>query len=250
MSKINTYYPTVDQDPNEYILVRNSSEQLRDNFVMKELYNSRTGLSEHPLSVQVIDCLQAIRDYFGVPIRINSTYRNYIPLDGVDPANISPHMMGQAIDFSFIGDSQEVEALYLLIRDDFNQKGELFNILWDIGCRGFGSYDSFVHIDTTQSELYEPFRKKRRTSYQGALYARWNKMKVLRYKEVSDKPANPVTEAVDIVRGVVNGYVAEVMDGEDRGDDVNMKNGVILGAIIIVTLLLMGLPFLLYRFST
>lgn len=248
MPEIKTYYQVVEEDPNDYIMVTNSPEEVTPNFLQRELFNPKVGLSKHPLSIQVIECLQAVRDFTGIPIRVNSTYRNYIPMDGVSPASISPHMMAQAIDFSFIGAKEEVELLYVQIREDFDQKGILFQLLWDLGCRGFGSYDTFIHIDTTVSELYEPFRKKRTTSYQGNLYARWNKMKVLRYR-TSDTAleGNPISNAVDMVRGVVGGYAAEVMDAEDRGEDVNMENGLILGGIIAVIVFLFAVPFLFFK---
>ena len=248
MAKVDTYYPVVDNDPNDFITIRNSDELIRPNFKMSELYNSKVGQQEHPLSEQVIDAVQAIRDYTDMPIRITSTYRNYIPTDGVSPASISPHMMAQAIDFQFVGDAQEVENLYLQIRDDFDDKGELFQILWNIGVRGFGSYDTFIHIDTVQSELYEPFRAKRTTSYNGQLYARWNKMKVLRNMSADDLlSGNVLVNAYNTLSGVIEGTVEELNNAEDRGKDFDWRSMSIIAAFIIAILSLISFPFFLNK---
>jgi hypothetical protein len=247
---VQTYYQVSEEDSNDYIIVSDSPEQVAVNFKMSELYNSKTGLSQHPMGVRAIDCLQAVRNYFGVPIRVNSTYRNYIPVDGVSPASISPHMLAQAVDFSFIADREKANNLYIEIREDFDNKGELFHILWDLGCRGFGSYDTFIHLDTTISELYEPFRNKRTSKYMDSLYARWNKMKLLRYKTSTNEdspPTNVVEDAVNTVKGVIEGYTEELLNPEDRGRDVTMKNSSILISIVVVVIVLFLLPFFVFK---
>lgn len=218
---------------------------------MGELYNSRTGLEEHPLALDAVRCVQLVRSFTRVPIRINSTYRNYIPTDGIKPASTSPHMLGQAIDFSFLTSEEEAESLYVAIRDDFDRKGPLFQALWEEGCRGFGSYDTFIHLDTVRSELYEPFRAKRGATYQGALYARWNNMKTLLYRKAdieiapsgelqeTGKADHPVVAEVKHIAGTVSGMISEIFHNEDQGRDFNLLHAAYLAIVII--LLLLGL---------
>lgn len=252
--KPHTHYQVIEADPNEYIFVENSSNLVTANFTQAELYNPKTGLDTHPIAVAVIDALQTIRDYFGFPIRVNSTYRNYIPTDGVGAASTSPHMLAQAIDFSFLTDQQIEDDLYMSIRDDFDQKGELFQILWDKGVRGFGSYDTFIHIDVVVSELYPPFKAKRTSQFQGQRYARWNKMKTLRYKsptirytgkEMESAPVtNSIQETIQEGLGVISGYASELLDAEDRGKDFTQRSGFYLSSIILG-----GLLFVFFVFS-
>ena len=163
-------------------------------------------------------------------------------------------MLAQAIDLRFAVDEKTAQNLYMHVRDDFDKKGALFHLLWDKGCRGFGSYDTFLHLDTTKAELYSPFKAKRTTSYRGQRFARWNKMKNLRYRrpimnfvpnemgqmEVREnqQDANILTEALNTASGVIRGYLAEIMDAEDRGLDMDFSNGLNLILAIIGILIL------------
>jgi len=245
MAEIKTYYPLADNDPNDYLIVSNSDAAVTENFIQKELFNPKANMNKHPLSVQVVECVQAVRDFTGTPIRINSAYRNYVPIGG---ASVSSHMLGQAIDFSFIAKKEEREALYISIRHDFENKGPLFEILWDLGCRGFGLYDSFIHLDTTVSELYPDFRKKRTKKHLSQRFAIWNKMKLLRNRPVTNTLAiNPVISIIETATGVVEGFIEEVMESEDRGADINAWNGGVFLTIIGGTVALMLLPFLLIK---
>lgn len=255
--KPNTHYPVISTDPNKYLIIRPSSTRVTDNFTMAELYNPRTGLEEHPLSLDTVECMQLIRSATGVPIRPTSTYRNYIPTDGINPATISPHMLGQGIDFSFLGSREENESLYVAIREDFDRKGPLFQALWAHGCRGFGSYDTFIHLDTVRPELYAPFRAKRTTTYQGEHYARWNNMKTLLYRKADRviTPAgewqaisaeeHPVVAEVKNVVGTVTGTVKELFDNEDQGKDLQVLHLVYLtiAALLSMALLIGGYQF-------
>lgn len=256
--KPKTHYQVREEDPNRYIMVSRSTGFVTDNFTMLELYNPKVGLKEHPLSMDVVDCLQLIRSFTGVPIRVNSTYRNYIPTDGVNPATTSPHMLAQAIDFSFMASKENSEKLYVAIREDFDRKGPLFQLLWEAGCRGFGSYDTFIHIDTVRSELYAPFKGKRGTYYRGEMYARWNNMKSLLYRKAdvvltpagelqpsTESKDNPVVEEVKSVVGTVIGVMKEIFDNEDQGKDFNALHLVylLLAACVVMALAWFGFSF-------
>lgn len=249
-------------DPNVYIDIYDDKEQITDNFQSWEFFNRKVNLPHHLLSRQAIDAVQLIRTWFGVKIRITSTYRTYIPSGG---ATYSPHMLAQAIDWQFIIDDNftkaQAENLYLIIREDFKNKGPLFQELWKIGVRGFGSYDTFVHIDTVVPELYPKFKAKRGTTYLGRHYARWDKMKELKYlypkPELMDVVAaipdqeiivNPTattqpsmtesaTDYTKRVAGSIVGYLGSWQNREDFGQDYTTSN--VAKAIIPLLLMLL-----------
>lgn len=251
---IKTHYPVRADDPNQFRMISDSDEAVTTNFTSKELYNPKAGLPEHPLALQVVYAVQIVRDYYGFAIRVNSTYRNYIPKDGVAPATISPHMMAMAIDFSFLVDKQTAQDLYMSMRDDFNNKGELFQLLWSAGVRGFGIYDTFVHIDVVVPELYPVFLKKRGTKYNGLHYAYWNKMKILRYKSPSKSYGRAgqyveVEQSIEVIQtaeeaaGAVMGYVSEFFEAEDRGQDFTQGSMLYLVSTLLTILILIIVPF-------
>lgn len=197
---IKTYLPLHPNDSNEYTIIGRDATQVTASFSAQELFNPKTGLSEHPISLTIVRVAQAIRDYFGIPVRIENpanpigrTYRNY-PSSGANP---SGHHLAQAIDLSFLVEKKIANELYLLCRDDFDKKGPLFQRLWDLGCRGFGSYDTFIHIDSVIPELYEGFAK-RRSKHRGLRYGRWNNMKALKYLSPTAYGLLPENSVIEI----------------------------------------------------
>ena len=261
---IKTHYPVSNQDQQQYLIVKDTNEQLTKNFQMYELFNPKAGLNEHPISEVVVACLQAIRDFYNEPIIVTSTYRNYIPVGGISPATVSPHMLGQAIDFSFSVDSGYADNIYTHFRDDVMHQGQLFNMLWQIGARGFGSYDNFIHIDTVKSELYEPFRNKRSKFYQGEIYAHWNKMKRLLYRKTSfvmmATESGELVSNLDVydqdqgqyelfltgLAGSVAGAFSEFWEVEDRGYDFDFWNVAYLVAALFILIMVL---FIMYEIA-
>lgn len=252
--KPTTHIPLHEQDPNTFIMVSQREGQVTENFSYNELHNPKTGLAAHPLSRQVVDAMQLIRTVAGVAMNANSTYRNYIPNNGVNPASKSPHMLACAFDSSFLSDTQTNQALYVAIREDFDKKGPLFQHLWAMGVRGFGSYDTFIHLDTVRSELYGDFRSKRRSVYQGKFYARWNNMKELYYQKATmkfvdqdgqlalvpiDTPQEvAIVRSVKKVAGVIKGTLNELFDNEDQGKDFTYRQGIWMTGAAIALLVI------------
>lgn len=224
MSNLQTYIPQAENETTGYAMVSNSSQMLRENFTIGEFYNPKTGLPSHPLAVNVIDAVQYLRTKFGKPIRITSTYRNYIPTGPgvVGAATHSPHMLAQGIDFQFIGAKSEVNPIYIELRDDFDNKGSIFQELWDMGIRGFGSYDTFLHLDCVQSELYPVFAAKRGLRHEGKIYSRWNSMMTLR--DLTLNPTNILVDTVRVATGEIRGLFANIGNREDSGRDIRAKH--------------------------
>jgi uncharacterized protein YcbK (DUF882 family) len=86
---------------------------------------------------QVIEVLQRIRDYVGVPITIVSSYRSPAYNKKVGGARFSMHLQFKAIDFKVYGYN---DAEYKRLADTI-MSGEF----GEIG--GVGVYSSFIHVD-------------------------------------------------------------------------------------------------------
>lgn len=251
--KPNTHIPLHNADRNTFLEVFPSSEKVSANFSYSEVYNSKVNQSSHPISKQVIACAQFLRDYFGLPMTITSSYRTYVPAGG---ASYSPHMMAVALDLQFtksLVSQQKRDELFTIIRDDFARKGDIFQGLWERGCRGFGIYDTFIHIDTAHIELYPKMRSKRGTKYQGENFATWNKMQRLRRipAPVADSSAtlpglpdsgiidsipadNAIGKAVLEGIGTVEGMVEEIFNDEDRLQGVSFQGVAKMATIVLV----------------
>lgn len=249
MATFNTKIPLSPDDPNEMMLVhRGETGSITENFTEDELFNPKNGLDAHPLSMDTVRAVQHVRSYFGLPIRVTSTYRNYVPSGSgvVNAAQRSPHMLAQAIDFQFI-DTEKRPDLQVAIREDFASKGELWQQLWAMGVRGFGVYDSFIHLDTVKSELYADFRSKRTNTHEGQQYAYWNSMKELRYVSAT---GNKFIRQLKEQFGTVVGMGAELANGEDRGTDIEFKHILrIVGMLTVGSSLIIGFFWLKRKFA-
>lgn len=237
LSKMTTHIPQAIGDPNALLSIRKESTELvTPNFQQRELFNPKVGGTEHPLSRQVVVAVQVVRDYFGVPIGINSTYRNYVPTGAgvVDAASKSPHMLAQAVDFRFMADEDQADNIHIAIRDDFASKGPLFRQLWAVGARGFGVYDTFIHLDTVRAGLYPAFAAKRTALHEGEPFAYWNKMKWLRNRKLDDGLLSSIVKGQ---AGMVAGFLSEAADDEDRGADVTLGHVTNLLALILLPVL-------------
>lgn len=80
------------------------------------------------------DKLQSLRTEWGKPLTLNSAYRDPIYNTSINGAKLSKHMLGQAFDIS-------VRSWLKIDKQEFKE------LAWRHGFRGFGGYDSFIHID-------------------------------------------------------------------------------------------------------
>jgi uncharacterized protein YcbK (DUF882 family) len=159
---------------------RNEAVKLGYNFTHAELHpNSNDKLTNQVdlpddllIDEQLVDILQTIRNYYGVPIEVNSTARTkryQQTLQG--GATNSQHVIDgegyfSALDFDFSGNLQNY-------RNDFHkqvtEKTEFFKLLLSMGLSGVGLYDSFIHIDAGER------RTVRSVQLDGFRYSFWDK---------------------------------------------------------------------------
>ncbi len=139
------------------IIHKGSNRQITVNFKESEFYSGSFNAPDtHCLDDNVIRAVQIIRDYFGVPVIIKSTYRTSSHNLSVGGSSKSQHLKGKAIDFTF-KDKKYLDLYYQQIVN----KWELYDLLKQSGVNGFGMYDNFMHIDTRQIPAFWDNSKKK-----------------------------------------------------------------------------------------
>lgn len=104
------------------------------------------GQKGHWLDVTAIEALQVVRDAYGVPIVILSTYRDSECNVLAGGASQSQHLVYNAIDWAFSGSGRHrAQQRY---KEDILARGSVFRSMLDHRVRGFGIYDRSNHIDT------------------------------------------------------------------------------------------------------
>ena len=114
--------------------------RLTTNFTQWE-FRSKDGA---PMPKDVLDnvrelaCnLQALRDFLGEPIRINSAYRSEAHNKAIGGVKTSQHILGKAADIKV--KDLETKDLYLII-ESLIEAGDMKE-------GGLGLYNTFVHYD-------------------------------------------------------------------------------------------------------
>lgn len=164
------------------IINKNSNTQTTKNFVEKEFYSkSFNAPASHYLNELLPSALQVIREYFGVPIKVTSTFRTLSHNTIIGASTRSQHLTGEALDFQFI---QNNEHLITLFNEQIETQGVLFQELRSFGINGFGIYDNFIHIDCRLNEEEPTGREYNNSSQHGGSFAFWNNSK----KKVYESP--------------------------------------------------------------
>ena len=99
------------------------------NFMPREL--ASRGGGSLVLSVNALDALQALRTIVGAPLIITSAYRDPIHNALVGGAPLSRHKKGDAFDILTTG----------------HDRSKLLQLAIGAGFRGFGFYQTFLHVD-------------------------------------------------------------------------------------------------------
>lgn len=102
----------------------------------------------HFLSLNTINGIQFIRSYYGVSIKLSSSYRDPNCNHIAGGSTLSQHMFRNALDWRFIGKGAYA-AQERYENDVINGNPKVLGALLSLGIRGFGSYPSNAnHIDS------------------------------------------------------------------------------------------------------
>lgn len=132
--------------------------QVTKNFNTQEVINaSRFTGTTFEIDNRLIPIAQYLRDRLGVPITINSAYRDEAGNKEVGGVKNSQHLHGNAFDLSGKG-------LVSFITHAFENKTSDWYHLVTLGVNGLGLYDTFVHFDVrdggfaywNKKKLYNP----------------------------------------------------------------------------------------------
>lgn len=126
-----TYSKRIEGD--EYFCINNK----KTNFKVKE-FACNDGSDEILIDSELVEKLQIIRSYFGVPVVVNSGYRTNAYNIKVGGVPNSQHTLGKAADISVRGKNPKT----------------VYNFAKKIGFTGVGLYKDFVHVDTRPTPSY------------------------------------------------------------------------------------------------
>lgn len=114
--------------------------KLSEHFNISEFHckGAKCGCGETLHDPALSQYLQQIRDHFGKPLVVTSGYRCKKHNEAVGGVSGSLHTKGQAADFVISG----IKPL------------EIAKFAEDLGIKGIGLYDDFVHIDTRSNRFY------------------------------------------------------------------------------------------------
>ena len=120
----------------------------------KEEFDCNDG-SEMPINiyhnmVKVANQLQALRDYIGKPIQVNSAYRSEEYNASIGGVKNSQHIMGRAADIVIKG-MTPIEVSKVI--EELIDKGDILQ-------GGIGIYSSFVHYDIRGNKARWDYSKK------------------------------------------------------------------------------------------
>jgi uncharacterized protein YcbK (DUF882 family) len=107
--------------------------QISKNFKMSEFECTHPDHRHTRIDEELLDKLQQLRDRLEVPLIINSAYRCPERNKQVDGAEYSQHLYGKAVDISLHTIPLQIE--------------EIKRIAKQIGFRGIGLYNTFIHLD-------------------------------------------------------------------------------------------------------
>lgn len=109
----------------------------KTNFQIKE-FACKDGSDTVKVDDELVEKLQCMRSYFGVPITINSGYRTPSHNRVVGGSQTSQHLLGKAADIVVKGVAPKKVGAFAK----------------SIGFTGVGIYKDFVHVDTRETRSY------------------------------------------------------------------------------------------------
>ena len=133
------------------ILTKGNKNKVSENFTENEFFSKSSDIGNtHYFDENLILAAQLLRTHFNTPMRVNSSYRTIKHNNSVGGAKSSQHLLGTAVDLSFINN----ENALLTVHQEILNKGALYDRLKQLGINGFGLYDTFVHLDTRRNNAF------------------------------------------------------------------------------------------------
>ena len=121
-----------------YSLRKDGNMQLSKNFTVRE-FRCKDGSDTIKICPETVTILQAVRNYFGKPVHINSAYRTPSHNAKVGGAKSSQHVVGTACDIRVDGVPSWAVAGFL--EANYSR-------------HGIGLYPTFVHVDSRGKKTY------------------------------------------------------------------------------------------------
>lgn len=166
LSNTDKYYQLIESEKDSMIM---------PDFKVGEWINWNDPHREDTTLIQknIVEVVQFLRDYYQVPININSAHRSlkhqWTVNKGIDPSQ-SEHPKGAAVDISFLANSPNILAHFKI---ELETQGFLFKtLMYDFGINAIGIYSNRIHL---ASEI----DKEGIHNYQGNSYAYWDNSKSL-----------------------------------------------------------------------
>lgn len=143
----------------KYSKAKDGNKYIRPNFQVKE-FACKDGSDTVLICEETVEILQAIRNYFGAPVHVNSGYRTSSYNAKIGGASRSQHVVGTAADISVKGVPPSAVVAYL---EEYYPN------------HGIGLYTSFVHIDSRGYRVYWQYKGNATVSSfkQGTLYEKY-----------------------------------------------------------------------------
>lgn len=121
---------------------RGDNSSLSSHFTAAEFFSKSSNVpASHDFYSELVEAVQFLRNHYGKPWRITSTYRP-------DSAG-SQHRECRAVDSQDVasGHGNPSPVILDLVSNLLDPKSAIFRKLRQIGITGFGVYDTFVHLD-------------------------------------------------------------------------------------------------------
>ena len=133
------------------IITKGDTSKVTNNFTMNEFYcKSFNAPKSHYFDEKLIQVAQYLRDLTHASVIIDSSFRTK-EHQAVLIANIqgaaknSQHELGKAVDLKFA-----TPQILASLCGSIDNKDAIFKKLRQLGVRGFGLYDTFIHLDTRE----------------------------------------------------------------------------------------------------
>ena len=194
-------------------IIRGDQTGIVPNFANGEFFTHSEDFNadSHYFNEKLVFAAQAVRDFIGSSVTVNSTYRTYLGNKNSGGAVGSLHLKGEAEDLQTGSHTAKIQA-------DIENKGVLYQKLRSLGIGGFGIGTSFIHLDTRTSGNQKDFNRGN--------FGLWY------YAGVKKNSSSPVS---DLVTSTV-----ETTENEVAASPSNKKFYLIGGAVLLLILLMSG----------